>query len=359
MRRRGATFATDLTGTAGESERLLGPALGSRDDHEEGAAGDDSGNDSTKEQRKVLLRAASHRSVTTAAEVVHHLHRQRSSSAIPHVFPKHDPTKGTNLSSDHVDGGTPRVRRHSTKSDGGESEGKDGGDGEEDPTAYRINYEEHLMPLNELADLYQTEIDLQNPKESGGLKPVQAAELLKKFGANALTPPPRTPGWLLFAMQFTNLFMILLIVAALLSIIIYVLYGEPSDLYLGVILFIVVLATCYETYAQEVKVMLCGPPPFLHTNDGHAHTTHRIPRHHVRLHVAVRRLPRVAQDVGAGDDHRDAWRRASERQGGGPGHRGRDQAALRRQGAGRLPRHLHAGPQGGPDEHHGRERGDG
>ena len=47
--------------------------------------------------------------------------------------------------------------------------------------------------------------------------------------------------------------MILLLTAALLSIIIYVLYGEPSDLYLGVILVIVVVATCYETYHQEVK----------------------------------------------------------------------------------------------------------
>ena len=78
-------------------------------------------------------------------------------------------------------------------------------------------------------------------------------ELAQKFGPNAVSPPPRTPGWLLFLLQFTNLFMILLLTAALLSIIIYVLYGEPSDLYLGVILVIVVLATCYETYHQEVK----------------------------------------------------------------------------------------------------------
>ena len=246
MPRRGLTGGN----TPGETDRLLGPA--SRDDEEDRAGGDDSGNDSTKEQRKVLLRAASHRSLT--AEVVHHAHRHHSNTPMPHVFPKHDPTKGTNLSSDHVDGGTPRMRRLSVKSEGGE-DGKDGsGDEEEDPTAYRIAYEEHLMPLTELADLYQTKIDFNNPKDSGGLKPVQAAELLKKFGPNSLTPPPRTPGWLLFALQFTNLFMILLIVAALLSIIIYVLYGEPSDLYLGVILFIVVLATCYETYAQEVKV---------------------------------------------------------------------------------------------------------
>ena len=116
----------------------------------------------------------------------------------------------------------------------------------------RIPYDEHLMSLSELADAYRTHIDLEDARKSGGLKP-NHAETLLSTGKNALTPPPRTPGWIIFLMQFTNLFMILLLTAALLSIVIYCLYGENSDLYLGVILVIVVLATCYETYHQEEK----------------------------------------------------------------------------------------------------------
>jgi sodium/potassium-transporting ATPase subunit alpha len=99
---------------------------------------------------------------------------------------------------------------------------------------------------------YFTALDYENAANSRGLTSVKAAELLKEMGPNVLTPPPRTPWWLLFLLQFTNLFMVLLLVVAVLSLI---LYGtdtsQPVNLYLGVLLFIVVFVTCYETFKSE------------------------------------------------------------------------------------------------------------
>jgi sodium/potassium-transporting ATPase subunit alpha len=115
---------------------------------------------------------------------------------------------------------------------------------------------EHQQTLLELADRYDsTDIDLKNFPKSGGLKSTRAEFLLDVLGANKLSPPPRIPLWLLFLLQFTNLFMILLMVAAFFSLGIYLCYPneEKKDLYLAIILFIVVIATCYETYAQEAK----------------------------------------------------------------------------------------------------------
>ena len=116
-------------------------------------------------------------------------------------------------------------------------------------------YVEHKMTVMEVAEMYKTDIDWNNPSRSMGLKSTQAEFLLKENGPNEMTPPPRTPLWLLFLLQFTNLFMILLLVAAAMSIAIYLAYPDDgkSNLYVGIILIVVVVATCYETYAQEAK----------------------------------------------------------------------------------------------------------
>ena len=57
-------------------------------------------------------------------------------------------------------------------------------------------------------------------------------------------------------MQFTNLLMVLLIVTGVICLIIYGITPAPADptnLYLGLLLLIVVFATCYETFSQEAK----------------------------------------------------------------------------------------------------------
>jgi sodium/potassium-transporting ATPase subunit alpha len=115
-------------------------------------------------------------------------------------------------------------------------------------------YSEHMYPLEVLADKYKTHIDVNDPTKSRGLSADKAAELLKEMGPNLLTPPPRVPLWLLFLLQFANYLMVLLQVTALLCIILFIV--DPSvldNLYLGVLLFVVVFITCYETYSQEAK----------------------------------------------------------------------------------------------------------
>jgi len=115
-------------------------------------------------------------------------------------------------------------------------------------------YSEHMYPLDVLASKFNTNIDLNDASKSQGLSAAVAAELLKEYGPNLLTPPPRVPLWLLFLLQFTNYLMVLLQVTALLCIILFIIQPSVLDnLYLGVLLFLVVFITCYETYQQEAK----------------------------------------------------------------------------------------------------------
>jgi magnesium-transporting ATPase (P-type) len=113
-------------------------------------------------------------------------------------------------------------------------------------------YSEHLLELQDLAEMFGTKLDVSNVPASAGLTADQAGKLLEEFGPNVLTPPPRTPAWLLFLLQFTNLFMVLLLIVALLSFILYAIDPtQPVNLYLGILLFVVVFVTCYETFKSE------------------------------------------------------------------------------------------------------------
>jgi magnesium-transporting ATPase (P-type) len=117
-----------------------------------------------------------------------------------------------------------------------------------------MKYIEHQFDLARLAEYFRTNINVRNVRSSGGLSADQAAYVLQTHGPNMLTPPPRIPLWMLFLLQFTNIFMILLMSAGVLSIIAWAI--APSDftsLYLGILLFVIVLFTCYETYSQEAK----------------------------------------------------------------------------------------------------------
>ena len=115
------------------------------------------------------------------------------------------------------------------------------------------SFTEHMFRLEELAEMYQTDINFNNPKDSKGLTSSKAKELLEKYGPNALTPPPSLPLWLLFILQFTNLLMILLQITAIACLAIYGVTGTSTNLYCGVLLYFVVIATCTETFHQESK----------------------------------------------------------------------------------------------------------
>lgn len=114
-------------------------------------------------------------------------------------------------------------------------------------------YSEHMYPLDVIADKFSTHIDVDDPSKSKGLTEKKAKELLDSMGPNVLTPPPKVPLWLLFLLQFTNLLMVLLIITATLCIILFGVSGVWYNLYIGVLLYIVIFITCYETFSQEAK----------------------------------------------------------------------------------------------------------
>lgn len=127
-------------------------------------------------------------------------------------------------------------------------------------------FTEHMFQLDVLASKYSTHIDPDDVPNSKGLTVEKAAEFLKLYGPNVLTPPAKIPHWLLFLLQFTNLLMILLQVTGLACIIIYIITpSAPVNLYIGVLLYFVVIATCYETFHQESQ---SGEPAH---SDSHSH----------------------------------------------------------------------------------------
>eukprot|EP00445_Apocalathium_hangoei_P043815 CAMPEP_0203976200 /NCGR_PEP_ID=MMETSP0359-20131031/100994_1 /ASSEMBLY_ACC=CAM_ASM_000338 /TAXON_ID=268821 /ORGANISM="Scrippsiella Hangoei, Strain SHTV-5" /LENGTH=534 /DNA_ID=CAMNT_0050914403 /DNA_START=60 /DNA_END=1662 /DNA_ORIENTATION=+ len=118
------------------------------------------------------------------------------------------------------------------------------------------NYDatEHKMSLEELKAKFETAIDLQNPKESKGLSEQEAKNRLLRDGPNAMTPPKQTPEIVKFLMQFTNMFMILLMVASALSFLAYGLdKTEAVNLYCGSALVIIVFLQCLASYLEERK----------------------------------------------------------------------------------------------------------
>uniref|UniRef100_A0A0K2TPI0 Sodium/potassium-transporting ATPase subunit alpha n=1 Tax=Lepeophtheirus salmonis TaxID=72036 RepID=A0A0K2TPI0_LEPSM len=110
----------------------------------------------------------------------------------------------------------------------------------------------HKIPLEELAKRYN--INFQS-----GLTSAQAAEHNRKYGLNALTPPPTTPEWVKFCQNLFGGFALLLWLGAILCFIAYSIqasaYEEPPDdnLYLGIVLTVVVVVTGVFSYYQESK----------------------------------------------------------------------------------------------------------
>ena len=118
----------------------------------------------------------------------------------------------------------------------------------------KLPYVEHKYTFQEISSIFSTQIDYENPALSRGLDPHLAETLLQTEGPNILTPPAKSPLWLLFLMQFTNLFMVLLLVASGLCMVIFIVYPDDfSNLWLSLFLLVVVIVTCYESYAQEAK----------------------------------------------------------------------------------------------------------
>lgn len=106
---------------------------------------------------------------------------------------------------------------------------------------------EHKCSVNELASKLQT-----HPEN--GLTSSEAKIRLERDGPNMLSPPKVTPWWVKLLKQFINFFAVLLQVAAVLCFIGYGLDPEGVDnLYLGCVLFGVVIITAIFSFFQEFK----------------------------------------------------------------------------------------------------------
>ncbi|GMF25647.1 unnamed protein product [Phytophthora fragariaefolia] len=90
-----------------------------------------------------------------------------------------------------------------------------------------------------------------NLEQSQGLTSANVDEARKVCGFNRLSPPKTVPDYILFLQQFLDMFMILLTVAGLLSLIAYFIDTSTSlNLYLSLVLFAIVIATCTITFLQ-------------------------------------------------------------------------------------------------------------
>ncbi|KAF1319924.1 putative hydrolase, partial [Globisporangium splendens] len=91
-----------------------------------------------------------------------------------------------------------------------------------------------------------------DPALSQGVSSARIPMIRQECGFNRLSPPERTPDYILFLRQFLDWFMILLNLAGLLSLIAYLLDTSVSlNLYLAIVLFLIVIFTCVMTFLQE------------------------------------------------------------------------------------------------------------
>ena len=112
--------------------------------------------------------------------------------------------------------------------------------------------DEHLLTPVEVADRYGVDVDENDWERSRGLSRAEAAARLAHDGPNMLTPPRQTPEIVKFLKHFLDPFMVLLIVAGVLSCITYAIdSSQLLNVWLGLVLFGIVIFTCLLSYYQE------------------------------------------------------------------------------------------------------------
>lgn len=101
----------------------------------------------------------------------------------------------------------------------------------------------------------QTVVSSLATNQNDGLSSIEAAARLDSDGPNVLTPPTRTPWWVILFNQFTDFFSILLLFAAVLCIVAFIV-DEAKDrlhLYLSIFLFTAVILTALFCFYQQQK----------------------------------------------------------------------------------------------------------
>lgn len=97
--------------------------------------------------------------------------------------------------------------------------------------------DEHKIPLDTLVERFGTNLKLGHTQK-------KADELNTRFGDNKLTEKAKEPLWKKYIKEITSPFAIMLWVASIFCFVtFYFSQEDPSNLYLGIILIIVILIT--------------------------------------------------------------------------------------------------------------------
>ena len=111
-----------------------------------------------------------------------------------------------------------------------------------------VDFVEHTWPEDKLYSHFGC--SLENGLTNEGVLANRA-----KYGENRLTPPQVTPWYIKFLLQFSNFFALLLLGGGVLCFVGYSIDSEKdqTNLYLGVVLFAVVMITATFSFLQEAK----------------------------------------------------------------------------------------------------------
>jgi hypothetical protein len=124
------------------------------------------------------------------------------------------------------------------------------------PAASPSSPQPHEEPLADLAARLGTRVDGHDPKASLGQTAAHASRVLASGLRNRITPPPRPSELKKYLMQFTDLLMVLMIAAMVLTLIVYAIgdKNELVNLYIAILLCVLVLVTTIFSYLQERSV---------------------------------------------------------------------------------------------------------
>lgn len=99
-----------------------------------------------------------------------------------------------------------------------------------------------------------------------GLSAIEAAERLRRDGPNQLDEPPREPRWRAFLRQFTDLLIVILLLAAAVSLVVTGEWETPAVI-VGVVVLNAVIGFVQESRAgasvealKKLRDHGCGPP---------------------------------------------------------------------------------------------------
>ncbi|KAL0584985.1 hypothetical protein ABG067_005122 [Albugo candida] len=115
-----------------------------------------------------------------------------------------------------------------------------------DDTKRELIMEEHKQSISELIADLGTHI-------TDGMSTHDVDRRLEQDGPNRLSPPKQTPEIVKYFREITGLFSLLLWLGGALCIILYFVQGDPNNLYLGIVLFLVVVITGTFSYFQNRK----------------------------------------------------------------------------------------------------------